>query len=587
MIIFSNKAKILGVIAVISIAILMFFGNNRLGMENNGNDRAGAAKTNTNAQEEPYYKDLTIENIHINDDNSVYSLNGGRIFQDGEEMPEGSSKEKTDSVVRVALFYQWMKEDPLLFSSGLNVDRFEKALEMFSEEQDKLFKFFPEVKGNILPVSFLKSYSDSSRRYREFSSRISEENALLLLNSIEKTNENYYAESTGLREVLKRSISDEGISENTKILINNRNFTTPGIILADLSKTENNSKAIEADLIVRKKCLLESSRFCERPFEAIREPDVLTIAEKSVPEFKLKELIMKENIEYRGPYKIDSQCWEDGKEQYMYYAVKACPRDLNCSMTETRLATDIYFIKLNDYFPFHIKMKEKGLVVMPQNIANTYTCTNLEYKPIIATLDYFYREYKDSRLFEKFKSDNAGKYSDEFMKIIEEGDRAEKMFFDSKYPAQEEMDYLGNYYAFAYSYSIKNNVGDIESRNDLLGRYLIIKEKMADIDLILNEMTFYFAKYVFENDEAKKSIPSSYLYAIRSGYSFSFLNFSGLVWRIPERPKYLETSAKDLGQAGSEKEIYNYQEAVSEFGKENIEKWIKIYDENIGMRIDL
>ncbi|HAV11451.1 MAG TPA: hypothetical protein DCX32_02815 [Candidatus Moranbacteria bacterium] len=87
-------------------------------------------------------------------------------------------------------------------------------------------------------------------------------------------------------------------------------------------------------------------------------------------------------------------------------------------------------------------------------------------------------------------------------------------------------------------------------------------------------------EYLFEKDREYFSaqVPE-YIFAARSAYSVTFLNFSPFVWMIGDSPRYMEqVSREERDKIVEEKGIegmpvITHQEAVGLYGKEKLQEW--------------
>lgn len=537
------------------------------------------------AQKTPYYNDIVLGKLYLTGDNSVYSLKDGEVFRDGIKLRPESDKEKIDKVLRLALFYQWMKEDPLMFSSTLAVDKFDDSVKLLKTSQDDFIKR-NSWHDDIFAVNFLEKFVSTSRAYQEFSENISEEEANNLIRKIEEANEAYSKEAEGLRSVIKKLSNDERWGKKKYAQLGGETYTDANIIISDLGKIKENSLLLQKKSKKREKCLFESWRYCRRPLESFSKPQPISESSGSPTLLNEEDLNIPEGTVYYGPYKVNSPCWQNKDDQYLYVS-KECPDSLNYCTETSYVATNTYYYKIgSSKNPFEKNLYEKyGVEVVPQGATNPYTCSNMEYQPKIAAIRNFYADFKDNRFYQTVKNrNNFTDLPEEFKSIIIEGEKAEKIFFEAKYPGENSLEYLANFYGFTYSFLIKNNdLGNVikdQDRADLLNRYLIIKEKIRDIDLILNKSVYLFSYFAHNFNFAEDSeIAQYYVYIMRNEYSLSFLSFSAFFWRNPQKLQYLERDVTDK-QESHNIGIIDYQTAVSQYGKENLEKWTELYNQS-------
>jgi len=225
-----NNKKLLIILALgilIIVSILVYFSNNKA---------EKSAPAEEPKKEALFYDDINLESIYPDGDELAYSLRNGEVFQGENKLNENKDKEKIEKVLRLALFSQWMKEDPLLFSATADADKIGESIELLAKGQ----KEFLEKNGwqeNIFATDFLQSFVDSSKQYEIFKNKISIGNAFQLIESIEKTNSLYALDAENLKKVFSSIGSDlmhVGLSGDT--------YTTFGIMVDDLDKIAENQK---------------------------------------------------------------------------------------------------------------------------------------------------------------------------------------------------------------------------------------------------------------------------------------------------------------------------------------------------------
>jgi|GEM_PF-5704394 len=515
------------------------------------------------------YDDLKIEKISLDGIEQKFSLFEGRVLdENGDEVTDGQTKQR---VARLALFYQWIKEDPLFFSATLDTEKFEKSVNSLDKEQEEFLKS-KEYKQRISPISFLNSFSEASKQYHIFSGDISERNADDLFGKMEKAQTEYVREARDLKGEI--GLFEKSFAKLKFVNVGNKTYASFDLIIRDFEKIIENGNIVAKELEKRKKCLRESVSFCERPIMRKESLSRETLDESEKPKILPKnKLIIRKNQKYFGPFEVDSKCWNGNEKQYLYYSVN-CSVNKDYCMEEPVLATDAFFmVKLKEEIPVDKFFLEKKAKALPQNATTAYACSDLEYKPKLTTVASFYARYAENRLFSSLLDEVAK----EDRSVIESWISAENDFFDSEYPSEESLENLAKAYFSAYAYVLKSkqefDSGVRFRRGEVfLERYLFIREKMNDIDLSINNARSFFSAYkmrfgfVGENEGG-----GEYLYSVRSHYSLMFLGFSSSIWRSEERPEFIAVIESEKGEFPST--IVGLEEAEKMFGEENLSRW--------------
>lgn len=543
----------------------------------------GAKSDAINGGRVPYYADLVIEGMSLDNDDSSYAVRQGEFFQNGIKLDPDENKEKTDRILRLALFYQWTKEDPLMASSTLDADKIGLSVNSLKTHQNAFIKTFG-YDADIFAVGFFEKYIDASIAYRDFSKNISENNAQILLGKMEDADNAYNKEEENLSGAIG-DLKKNGLGEKRLVFLAGDTYTTADIVFRDLEKIKENSAKIKDEIKLRKECLLGSPADCIRPLENFIEPELIA-ANKVEPAILPKKILnLRDDVNYSGPYEVSSSCWKSptGSKQYLYVSQECADADGYC-LESSNLGTNIYFEKVEKgNLRFEKYIKEQGVLLIPQSATNPYECMNLEYQPKLATINFFYNKYKGKRFYEGMKAgDIFRELSPEAKGIIEKGVEAERAFFDTKYPSEYELEYLGNYYAYTYSYFSTKDIN--AGKDDLLERYSIIKEKVADIDLVVNKILNIFSGY------QKKAGPDNpplkaYIYFVRSNYSIFFLNFSSGIWRSDGSLRYLNSKNDFIGK-GEVLPVFviDRNDAIKEYGEEKVLEWLDVYNRNVQKR---
>jgi len=578
--IFTDK-KIISLFTFIMLIVTAFF------VFRNSNHNKAEDTGNRNSQDRaPYYKDIVIEKIYLDNDDSIYSLKDGNVLKDGAVLDAEKDSAKIKRILSLAILYQWMKEDPLFFSADLDTEKAAKSVSLLKEKQAEFLKKY-NWEYNFFAVNFLEKFTEASAGYKEFENKVSEENAKNLIGKIKSANKEYYNDADNLEKMILKLFSEELGTKGREIAnLYGNSHTNSDIIVTDLEKIKDNSHIVQKEIGKREKCFLGSWKFCQRPAEIFSRPKTPAASGNSMPYLFPKEILELGGAGgYSGPYKIDSLCWKDGGDQYLY-VFRDCPGYLDYCRKGFSFATDIYFTKLGKdiLLPFEKYMHDQGAELLLKNPTTPYTCANMDYEPKITTMDYFYKNFKDKRFYKNLGGkENFKDYPKEFQELVKEGENAEDSFFDSQYPDGKNLEYLANFYGYTYNYLAKESIISLDEKEELLKRYVLLSEKLTDFDLLLNKTYYYFWDFAQGYLVNKFNPPEAYAYSIRSEYSLFFLNFDPFVWKSGAKLEYL---IKDKEGSESEKEksksgIIDYESAVSLYGKENVLKWIKLTNENL------
>jgi len=255
----------------------------------------------------------------------------------------------------------------------------------------------------------------------------------------------------------------------------------------------------------------------------------------------------------------------------------------NRSVFMAKLATNNFYERIGYQSSVERSLIKQGYRWKPNWDGTTYHFSDNEFQIKLLSLDNFWSKYRNASIFEQITASSYYKnLNSKTKQFIEKASKVEADFFKEKIPSSWNLEYLKDYYKQAYeslkeegSYSNQLNA----HREDLLRRYLAIKNKLYGLDLIF-KTTFYLDNLLIRArlQALDKSI-ADYLYTMRSGYSLAYLNFSSSVWRLPQKPKYLKKVAKI---SKSRYTAFNtYTELRKKHSAEELDSWRRFAEQEL------
>jgi hypothetical protein len=554
--------------------------------------RAGDAdKNNEEIKNAVFYKDIDINKLSLAGDGDEYSLKNGEFFRNGNRIDVNSDNSKAARILRLALFYKQLAEEPVLFSINIDSQELGSSIDSLKVSREKLLengnkngktvgtKEAEKLYG-LFPVSFLEAFQESSEQFKKFSGDISENNAAELLKLIDDTSVKYGENISGLKNNFDEYTNSTSKSNSRLMFLGGKTLVHPEIYGRDLTIMQKNHSAISEKISRLKKCLNISAEFCERPVltTKIQKDQSATPAADNTPTKKIlskKELGIDGLTDISGPYGVSSPCWGDNNIHYIYN----WPRCINGNCFEwSVLADDAFFRKTSDKFAEDKKWIAKKIPIVPLNPTSPYSCNDLEYKPALEAMDYFYKKYGGDMIFEKILAEGV---PEKLRSVFILGSEAERSFFDAKYPDSVSFKKLSDSYRQAYATAATNMLFGQKERQELLDRYIVSAEKMVNFHMILNRVIMHLnslARKIQLNDTA---LDVFYLYGARNNYSLLFMNFSPFMWVAEEHPSYLEISDEAIRNDLSKMDaVIDHSGAIIRFGERNITKWQKEFIEN-------
>jgi|GEM_PF-5571540 len=475
--------------------------------------------------------------------------------------------------LRLEKFTQWMKEDPLLFDPYMNQLQYSEAATRYISSMQI---FLNAIQGEkISPTNFMEKFGVASLQYQKFQENVSEDNAKALLAAIGDAQKAYEDDAA---QIIKSFESLKEIPQSDKKIafLGGETTTDIAIIINDLKMIQKNGEALKREIAGREKCLTQSVEFCKKPSDSFLQPQEIA------PENEVPETLSKEELEIpadaivRGPYRVNSSCWNKRDYQWLY-SWQYCEDKTYCGY-RAYLSDNRYFNTVGQLL-LEKNIVDDAVKLKPMGVSAPYTCNNLEYKNVVEAMDYFIRTYAhgtNGGFLNSFSFDGDG----EFMRIISKGQVAEKAFFEANYPSQNSLEYLGNYYLYAYGYAVRNQLLENDQRQELLRLGILIQEKMVNMPDVLNNLSMFIERLNEVILKTGARPPLLYLYVTKSSYSELFYSFSPAVWRLEEKLHFLDIGASSENNFKmNDLKIMDFKAAKLEYGEEALLNWINIFED--------
>ena len=438
-------------------------------------------------REAPPYQDIVVEELRLqNDGDRRYSFRGGEIFQGNKKLGPFFHREKYVRLLRLALFYQWSKENPLLADPRLDAQKFAELTAKLDFNQKEYLSLIV-VSDPFLPIEFLKSFALNTQKYQDFLSRPDEAGALELIRSSIASADGY-RENALLQKRIIQNAPDQG-----SFSVGSSSANYKSLILDNLGLTLSNSQELQKEINERKKCLTEAPAYCQRSIMNIEEPEKRKNKKNNTFPILGEDLLdgyLNPDLPINGPFSVKSYCWSRETDQHLLYTQNFCFSPNDC-VFYSKLATNNFY--RTRFVKFNGQAVEDGLEI--QRETSPYTCADNDYKPTLATINYFFANYKNKKIFPEIKKDFENLLSDDLNALIEKSIKAENDFFEENYPSEESLKNLSQYYARTYAQLASQSAEDSDLkkiRDELLQRHVIIEGKLTDFDLVFN----FFVKYI-------------------------------------------------------------------------------------------
>lgn len=492
-----------------------------------------------------------INTLKIND--RVYSLQNGAVQPDADF----NTKRK---ILRLAAFYQWNKEDPLFDSPDLDINASSSSVDNLSKTQDQLLQAMQD-REEIYPIEFLKSSIKTAKLRREFLDNPSYDRAQQLIAAERDLIYSYKNNATTLRAVVV-PVSTPALSLTPYVSISKK------VVLQDLSTILDNGVALDNEIKKRDDCLNGKGE-CARPSSYFPKPNQEIVDNPDTPAFIDPSLVynytkQEDGSKVSGPYAALTKCLgfsDNFTPEKQYFYISTSPNN----SIKVNSATEIYFLRFNSKLPADAKMIDMGITRYIESPLVPYFCPDRGYEAEVLETNLFVHTQKPL-----FPLKIAGLSSEEEA-FFKEAEKAEREFFSEKYPFYQDLSLLADYYGYSYKLLSSKQLNSVElnTKDELLNRYLEIKRKLGDRALTIDNIVLLSKS---ERDLVNVYRNPSYTQVYKNYYGSLYLPFSQSFWRLPDDPQYIE-NIKVLGAIGPDSNYITYHQALTLYPQETINKW--------------
>jgi len=510
---------------------------------------------------------FSIKGLQVGENSPKYDVIDGDIYQQGKPVSFITGPRLYKKVISLAYFYKVTKEEPLFTSPGMDYQKFAASIEVLADYHNELLKKL-KLKDNVVPLNFLKSIPKVAASHSLFIKKPTARNAAKLISSYESAQKNYRADLAGLIKKVEQFFP----YENEQEFVSLGSATSNKTILDDWRLMLKNAGALKKEINYRQG-ILANGTYSDKT-RAIKLKNLKKYPE-DVPLLKTEELVVQEEFQdkLRGPYIVETAALKRKVSPEYYYVYDVYYRNRMVFMT--KLATDNFYERITPITSVEKNLIKEGYKWKPNWDGNTYHFTDNEWQVKLLTLDNFLRRYGKINIFNKIsKREYFRKLDNKTRQFIEKAAKVEDEFFVQKMPSETNLGYLADYWQRAYellksegSYSNRLNA----DKEQLLQRYLSVNSRLLGLESIFKS-TLYLDNLLIRAQlgTLDKRI-GSFLYAMRNGYSLSFLSFSPNIWRLPKRPKFMKktgyfprkstyTSYTKLRKKYSAKEIISWRQ---------------------------
>lgn len=450
-----------------------------------------------------------------------YQIDHGQVL----DSPDDMTKLK---VLSTAAFYEWDKEDPLFNSPDFDPQGLLSSMNLLSSRQAELLALM-YTSQEIYPIKLLTKIAQTANLDKQFQKFPSDNSGQILLsNQLEMVK--FYQDSAAN---LSSSIN---INSRSTVAFNIQLSTST--IVDDLKKIQLNAAALTKEIQTREDCL-QTGLNCQRPYKNFPRPSTMTYSQDHPPLLD-KNLVFKNasnsSFPVDGPYKASSVCfgWGDNftAPEYSFYV--GFPGSIHDTQTyiSPQPATDIYFRKIAADSPFEaerIYFSQGHQYLLQQ--ANSYMCPQTAYLNELGEIDWFLKNNQPILT-------SGSQFSDK--DLFKSAQQAENSMFKSSDPSYDQLSNLADYYGYLYKELALVKSTD-QIKEQLLGRYLSIKNKLAYYNLLVNHetSTLYF-ELISQKVWLRPFELSSSAYPFRSNPSLIYFSFSPSVWKLPDQPLFID-----------------------------------------------
>ena len=531
--------------------------------------------------------DINIEKIKLANDPADYRVKQGEVFTDGGKVDKLKQPAKVKKVLAIAFLYQKTLEDPLFTAPDFKVGDLKKSIDEMGSVQ-KRFLDAKLVPKPMFPLKFLEELikvQDKEQSLRV--GGISESKIIDLLSEYQSAQKSYNEEIEDFTALYDDKVK---AGPETRFVFLNT-LSSGEVVKKDLKTINENAKALEAEIKSRENCL-KSADCGDRGLIALDK--VPRFEEVPLPKTVIDDVLLVSRYLHsvkRGPYEVATPCFGlPGKanseaKKYPFYVIDSVD-DLFQSNHKTiflKQSNQVYFRRLNKDDPVDRELIDQGQTWNWFPETNTYSCLNLEYQPTLATMDYFVTEYKSPVLpeLEKLNLNEADKKKIKAMIDFEDA------FYKSKYITADNFENLKKVYLGAYESLVRNKLDYSQARvkGEILKRALLIDRKLANFDKIVNQ-NLLILKVTLVRDieilkEGKIGLENFFplFLTARSTYSLLYFPFSRSMWRLGDKPAYLENESVNL--IGSEHEYMSLDQAKEKYSSTEINSWYHVFIDQI------
>lgn len=457
-------------------------------------------------------------------DDKTYALEGGKV----QERVDDTTKLK---VLKLAAFYQWNKEDPLFDSPDFDPGALASSAAHLRDTQKQFIHTFLSSQP-LYPVDFLNSFSQAALLQRQFLKNPNPSSAQQLINAQYQAAKLYEQAAQSQLKFISSFRPQVFFSYNIR-------FGTP-VVVSDYKKILDNASALKEEIQRRERCLKQGEG-CQRPYFSFPAPQPSVMKPAKFPDFLDKNLVYKAYLDkaggfpIEGPLSTDTACFgwgEQFSQPLHYFYLGFVPPSVENSYPTVHpfLADDIFFRKIPSNTPLESekKYKDQGHEYIFQPSDAYYLCPDTGYLDELAETGSFLEHYK-------------GVLAGSGLENLPQGSRAiksEEEFFKERYPSYEQLDNLADYYGELYK-SLAETKTSSSLKEELLQRYLSVKDKLAYFNLLVNNHNLD-DRLVKNAKLDPQGVSIAYVYTFRSDYSLFYLLFSPSVWRVSEKPDFID-----------------------------------------------